>query len=100
MGLSASGVMSLLFQFSYLPVNQSGGSWVSYYQITNQYGTVVLSGYSGVANNTAAGTVSSFGLVYAIPGINTFTLNVQNIGDIRGASGVQDIRMMVLGAKR
>lgn len=100
MGLSASGVMSLLFQFSYLPVNTSGGSWQSYYQITDQYGAVVLNGYGGVANNTSAGTVSSFGLVYAIPGINTFTLNVQNVGNINGASGVQDIRMMVLGAKR
>lgn len=100
MGSYGAGSMSLMLQFSYLPVNFSGGAWQSNYRVVNGSGTVVFSGYSGVANNTTASTASSFGLVTVTAGYNTFYLQVQNTGSINGSSGVQNVKIAALGAKR
>lgn len=100
MGPDVVGTMSLLIQFSYLPVNSSGGSWQSNYRLVSAAGTTLFSGFSGVPNNAASGLAASFGLVSAVANYNTFYLQVRNEGDINGSSGVQDVRLMALGAKR
>lgn len=101
MGEFDAGTMSLVVMFSYKPVNFSGGAWQSAYQVTNAVtGSVLFSGVSGIANNTDSPLVTSFYIVQVGQGTQVLQLRVRNYGDIRGDSGVQDIRFFMLGAKR
>lgn len=101
MGAFQAGTMSLVVMFSYKPVNFSGGAWQSAYQVVNaNTGTVLFSGVSGIPNNTDSPLTTSFYIVQVGQGIQVLQLRVRNYGDIRGESGVQDIRFFMLGAKR
>lgn len=101
MGNYSIGVMSVLIMISFLPVNFSGGGWNSAFRVVNENtGTVLFSGTSGTGNNINGSPATSFYIVNAGPGVQRFRLQVRNYGDIIGTSGVRDIRLFALGAKR
>lgn len=101
MGNYSAGVMSVLIMISFLPVNFSGGGWNSAYRVINENtGTVLFSGVTSTGNNIGGTPATSFYIVSAMPGVQRFSLQVRNFGDINGASGVKDVRLFALGAKR
>ena len=101
MGNYSSGAMSVLVMISFLPVNFSGGGWSSAYRVVNENtGSVLFSGVTSTGNNLGGSPATSFYIVSVGPGVQRFRLQVRNYGDINGASGVRDVRLFALGAKR
>lgn len=96
------GGAALLIGVSYLPDNPyGGGSWLSEYRVQLDGHVDVFRGKGGTANNTAGAPVTSFGLARVAYRYVTVSLWVHSLGDITGNySGVSNVRLFALGAKR